>query len=162
MTGVLRSPIVGCTTEELAELRIAYPEGMIYECVCRFVEDYRKHGSSEENKKILGEKLSCFMDTMNTLRDKAAYTPVHQLILEVLARTGYGDHAKAMPNGEQRNANLNMLVEKAMEYEKTSYRGLFNFVRYIQKLQQYQVDYGEVNLSGTGESAVQILSLIHI
>ena len=77
-----------------------------------------------------------------------------------------------MPNGEQRNANLNMLVEKAMEYEKTSYRGLFNFVRYIQKLQQYQVDYGEVNLSGTGESAVQImtihkskgleLSLIHI
>ena len=76
MTGVLRSPIVGCTTEELAELRIAYPEGMIYECVCRFVEDYRKHGSSEENKKILGEKLSCFMDTMNTLRDKAAYTPV--------------------------------------------------------------------------------------
>ena len=159
MTGVLRSPIVGCTTEELAELRIAYPEGMIYECVCRFVEDYRKHGSFEENKKILGEKLSCFMDTMNTLRDKAAYTPVHQLILEVLARTGYGDHAKAMPNGEQRNANLNMLVEKAMEYEKTSYRGLFNFVRYIQKLQQYQVDYGEVNLSGTGESAVQIMTI---
>ena len=96
---------------------------------------------------------------MNTLRDKAAYTPVHQLILEVLARTGYGDHAKAMPNGEQRNANLNMLVEKAMEYEKTSYRGLFNFVRYIQKLQQYQVDYGEVNLSGTGESAVQIMTI---
>ena len=110
-------------------------------------------------QKILGEKLSCFMDTMNTLRDKAAYTPVHQLILEVLARTGYGDHAKAMPNGEQRNANLNMLVEKAMEYEKTSYRGLFNFVRYIQKLQQYQVDYGEVNLSGTGESAVQIMTI---
>ena len=64
-----------------------------------------------------------------------------------------------MPNGEQRNANLNMLVEKAMEYEKTSYRGLFNFVRYIQKLQQYQVDYGEVNLSGTGESAVQIMTI---
>lgn len=52
-----------------------------------------------------------------------------------------------------------MLVEKAMEYEKTSYRGLFNFVRYIQKLQQYQVDYGEVNLSGTGESAVQIMTI---
>ena len=71
MTGVLRSPIVGCTTEELAELRIAYPEGMIYECVCRFVEDYRAHGSFEENKKILGEKLSCFMDTMNALRDRS-------------------------------------------------------------------------------------------
>ena len=159
LTGVLRSPIVGCTTEELAELRIAYPEGMICECVRAFVEDYREHRIFEEKKKTLGEKLSCFWDTMNGLRDMAAYTPVHQLILEVLERTGYGNHAKAMPDGAQRSANLNMLVEKAMEYEKTSYRGLFNFVRYIQKLQQYQVDYGEVNLSGAGESAVQIMTI---
>ena len=159
LTGVLRSPIAGCTTEDLAELRIAYPEGMIYECVKAFVEEYREHRIMEEEKRRLGEKLSHFMDTMNTLRDMAAYTPVHQLILEVLERTGYGSYAKAMPDGAQRSANLNMLVEKAMEYEKTSYRGLFNFVRYIQKLQQYQVDYGEVNLSGAGESAVQIMTI---
>ena len=118
---------------------------MICECVRAFVEDYREHRIFEEKKKTLGEKLSRFWDTMNGLRDMAAYTPIHQLILEVLERTGYGNHAKAMPDGAQRSANLNMLVEKAMEYEKTSYRGLFNFVRYIQKLQQYQVDYGEVN-----------------
>ena len=159
LTGVLRSPIAGCTTEDLAELRIAYPEGMIYECVKAFVEEYREHRIMEEEKRRLGKKLSHFMDTMNTLRDMAAYTPVHQLILEVLERTGYGSYAKAMPDGAQRSANLNMLVEKAMEYEKTSYRGLFNFVRYIQKLQQYQVDYGEVNLSGAGESAVQIMTI---
>ena len=159
LTGVLRSPIAGCTTEDLAELRIAYPEGMIYECVKAFVEEYREHRIMEEEKRRLGEKLSHFMDTMNALRDMAAYTPVHQLILEVLERTGYGSYAKAMPDGAQRSANLNMLVEKAMEYEKTSYRGLFNFVRYIQKLQQYQVDYGEVNLSGAGESAVQIMTI---
>ena len=159
LTGVLRSPIAGCTTEDLAELRIAYPEGMIYECGKAFVEEYREHRIMEEEKRRLGEKLSHFMDTVNTLRDMAAYTPVHQLILEVLERTGYGSYAKAMPDGAQRSANLNMLVEKAMEYEKTSYRGLFNFVRYIQKLQQYQVDYGEVNLSGAGESAVQIMTI---
>ena len=158
-TGVLRSPMAGCTTEELAEIRIACPEGMIYECVKSFVEDYREHKIVGEKKKILGEKLSRFMENMNALRDMSAYTPVHQLILEVLERTGYGNYAKAMPDGVQRSANLNMLVEKAMEYEKTSYRGLFNFVRYIEKLQQYQVDYGEVNLSGAGESAVQIMTI---
>ncbi len=159
LTGVLRSPIAGCTTEELAELRIAYPEGMIYECVRSFTRDYREHKIIEEEKKSLGKKLSGFKDTVDALRDMAAYTPVHQLILEVLKRTGYGNYAKAMPDGAQRSANLNMLVEKAMEYEKTSYRGLFNFVRYIEKLQQYQVDYGEVNLSGAGESAVQIMTI---
>lgn len=159
MTGVLRSPIVGCTTEELAELRIAYPEGMICECVKNFVKDHREQRILDEKKKNLGVKLSGFLDAMNVLRDMAAYTPVHQLILEALERTGYGNHVKAMPDGAQRSANLNMLVEKAMEYEKTSYRGLFNFVRYIEKLQRYQVDYGEVNLSGAGESAVQIMTI---
>ena len=87
LTGVLRSPIVGCTTEELAELRIAYQEGMICECVRAFVEDYREHRIFEEKKKTLGEKLSRFWDAMNGLRDMAAYTPVHELILYVLKET---------------------------------------------------------------------------
>ena len=52
-----------------------------------------------------------------------------------------------------------MLVEKAMDYEKTSYRGLFNFVRYIEQLQAYQVDYGEVNLTGAGNTAVEIMTI---
>ena len=57
-------------------------------------------------------------------------------------------YAAAMPGGEQRKANLEMLVEKAMEYESTSYRGLFNFIRYLEQLQKYQVDFGEVNIAG--------------
>ena len=89
----------------------------------------------------------------------AAYTPVHELILYVLKETGYGDYARALPGGEQRFANLTMLVEKAMDYEKTSYRGLFNFVRYIEQLQAYQVDYGEVNLTGAGNTAVEIMTI---
>jgi ATP-dependent helicase/nuclease subunit A len=84
---------------------------------------------------------------------------VHQLILFVLKITGYGDLARAMPDGEQRSANLHMLVEKAMDYEKTSYRGLFNFIRYIENLQKYEVDFGEVNLSGAGSSSVQIMTI---
>ena len=59
-------------------------------------------GFLRRRKKTLGEKLSRFWDTMNGLRDMVAYTPVHQLILEVLERTGYGNHAKAMPDGAQR------------------------------------------------------------
>ena len=46
-----------------------------------------------------------------------------------------------------------------MEYEKTSYRGLFNFVRYIEKLQKYEVDFGEVNLADAGNGVVQIMTI---
>lgn len=159
LTGVLRSPIVGCTSEELAEIRCICPGGMLYESVCRFVETEQTGERTEQETGALKEKLAGFLRLLTGIRDMASYTPVHQLILNVLKATGYGDYARALPGGGQRSANLQMLVEKAMDYEKTSYRGLFNFIRYIESLQKYEVDFGEVNLSGSGSSAVQIMTI---
>ena len=151
LMGVLRSPIVGCTSQELAELRIQYPDGLLYESVSAY--------AGENEKNSLNIKLKGFLSLLEKVRNMAAYTPVHELILYVLKETGYGDYARALPGGEQRFANLTMLVEKAMDYEKTSYRGLFNFVRYIEQLQAYEVDYGEVNLTGAGNTAVEIMTI---
>ena len=157
LTGVLRSPLVGCTSQELAVLREEHPDGMIYESVLEFLEEYENRADNWDA--VLYEKLHDFIRLLTEMRDLAVYTPVHELILEVLRRTGYGNYAKALPNGAQRSANLAMLVEKARDYEKTSYRGLFNFVRYIEHLQKYEVDYGEVNLSGAGEGSVEIMTI---
>ncbi|MDO4337203.1 MAG: UvrD-helicase domain-containing protein [Eubacteriales bacterium] len=199
MAGVLRSPIVGCTAEELAVIRSEYPEGMLYESVCCYA-GYGEHVEAEadrspgddllsemgrspeeelllegerapegeplsegesvpEEKLFLQKKLRIFLVQLDGIRNLAVFTPIHQLILHVLKVTGYGDYASALPGGEQRNANLHMLVEKAMDYEKTSYRGLFNFIRYIESLQKYEIDFGEVNLSGAGKSSVQIMTI---
>ena len=110
-------------------------------------------------RKKLKAKLRDFLERLQKVRDMAPYTPVHQLILYILEETGYEEYARALPGGSQRGANLHMLVEKAMDYEKTSYRGLFNFVRYIESLQKYEVDFGEVNLSGAGSGSVQIMTV---
>ena len=64
-----------------------------------------------------------------------------------------------MPAGSQRKANLEMLAEKAAAYESTSYRGLFNFVRYIENLQKYEVDFGEASTIGEEENTVRIMSI---
>lgn len=159
MAGVLRSPIVGCTAQELAQIRCEHPGGMLYDSVVSFVQDGQLELFPESSKEALKEKLNGFLALLEQVRDMAAYTPVHQLILYVLRASGYGDYARALPDGEQRGANLHMLVERAMAYEKTSYRGLFNFVRYIENLQKYEVDFGEVNLSGAGGNSVQIMTV---
>ncbi|MCF0133692.1 MAG: PD-(D/E)XK nuclease family protein, partial [Blautia sp.] len=159
LAGVLHSPIVGCTAQEMAMLRSEFPEGMLYESLLDFVEDGQITVFMEDARELLKEKLKKFLVQLEEFRNMAGYTPVHQLILQILDRTGYGNYAGAMPGGEQRSANLNMLVEKAMEYEKTSYRGLFHFVRYIEQLKKYEVDYGEVNLTGSETGAVQIMTI---
>ena len=76
-------------------------------------------------------------------RSCVPYTPMHELLWKIYEETGYFDYVCAMPAGSQRKANLEMLAEKAAAYESTSYRGLFNFVRYIENLQKYEVDFGE-------------------
>ncbi|MBQ1311710.1 MAG: helicase-exonuclease AddAB subunit AddA [Blautia sp.] len=168
LAGVLRSRIADVSAQELALLRSRYPAGYLYESIQRFLEDgqlslFGNDGGNgfgrDPEEEALVRKLSAFMDTLKELRRMTAYTPVHQLITEVLARTGFDCLVRALPDGEQRYANLSMLVAKAMEYEKTSYRGLYHFIRYIRQLEKYEVDFGEVNTSGGSQNAVQIMTI---
>lgn len=148
---VLTSPIGGCTPQDLAEMKASYPDKKIYACAWTY--------SQEGKKRELKEKLERFFLAYNQMRARVPYTPIHELIELILKKTGYGHVAAAMPGGEQRRGNLNMLVEKAMEYESTSYRGLFNFIRYMEQLQKYEVDFGEINTIGENEETVRIMSI---
>ncbi len=64
-----------------------------------------------------------------------------------------------MPGGERRKANVEMLLEKAVAYEKTSYRGLFHFIRYMDRLQKYEVDYGEADVVNESADAIKLMTI---
>lgn len=151
LTAVLRSPICGLEDGELASIRCAFPEGT-FESACR---RYAAGGEVE----TIREKLENFLNSLEHFRGLVPYTPMHELLAILLEETGYGDYAAAMPGGSQRKANLDMLVEKAMAYESTSYRGLFHFIRYIEQLQKYDVDFGEASVLGEEEDTVRIMSI---
>ena len=138
LAAALRSAIGGISDEELARIRIFSRKRYFYDCC----QEYRAAGEDEQ----LREKLERFFATLERFREKCAHTPVHLLLWEILDVTGYGAYAEALPAGQQRRANLDMLVEKAIAYEATSYRGLYHFVRYIENLKKYEVDYGEANV----------------
>lgn len=123
-----------------------------------------KNGAVREDgtscaESALARKLDRFFDTLDYFRKKAAYTPIHLLLWEILDVTGYGEYAAALPAGAQRKANLAMLVERAIAYEATSYRGLYHFVRYIENLKRYEVDYGEANIGTESDDTVRIMSI---
>ena len=160
LAGILRSPIVGCTSQEMALIRGSSQGKMLYDCVLEYLGDGQLElFAVDPEKEQLKARLEDFREQLEKFRQMAAYTPVHQMVLRILRETGYGNYVKALPDGAQRSANLSMLVEKALDYEKTSYRGVFNFVRYIEHLHKYDVDFGEVNLDGAGKGAVQIMTI---
>ncbi len=146
MAAVLKSAIVGLDNEELAEISLAEASSFA-EAALKKIEE------AEEGK------LYHFGQLFYRLRDRISDTPIHQLLGLVLEETGYGDYVKALPAGGQRKANLDMLIEKAIAYEKTSYKGLFHFIRYIDQLQRYEVDFGEADVTGENEDVVRLMTI---
>ncbi|MBQ6845415.1 MAG: helicase-exonuclease AddAB subunit AddA [Agathobacter sp.] len=147
MAAILKSPIVGLDNEELAEISLTE------ECHSFAEAALKQMDVAEEGK------LYQFAQMYHRLRKKVMDTPIHHLLEMVLEETGYGDYVKALPAGSQRKANLDMLVEKAIAYEKTSYKGLFHFVRYIDQLQKYEVDFGEADVTGENEDVVRLMTI---
>ena len=184
MAAVLRSPMAGLTDEELAVLRLEDGSVPFHEAVLELAEGLyeedgqkeisdseadseadQKQGRNADGKKeddietTAHRKLLKFYKKYRQLRQLVPDTPIHELIEIILRETGYGHYVAAMPAGSRRTANLNMLLEKAAAYEKTSYKGLFHFVRYIDELQKYDVDFGEADMVGESEDVVRIMSI---
>lgn len=171
---VLHSPIGACSAQELALIKSAWPDYPIYEACRRYAGlcpageslqeekdcgEGRQGGGRPGPEPELAEKLRRFLSLLDSFRARVNYTPIHELITQILEETGYGWYAAAMPAGRQRQANLQMLVEKAVDFEGTSYRGLFNFIRYMEQIQKYEVDFGEVNIHGEAADTVRIMSI---
>ena len=157
LTAVLTSPFCGLDAEELAKIKCFYPELPFYEAVVRYREDDEER--KNEKDEVIRTKISACLEQMDAFRRIVPFTPMHELLWKILEDTGYGDYVAAMSGGQQRKANLEMLIEKARAYESTSYKGLFHFVRYIEQLQKYDVDYGEASIEDEHADTVRVMTI---
>lgn len=119
-------------------------------------EEIRKRETLSDE---IRQKVIAFLAFVNAYRDKTVYMPIHELVQEIILETGYLHYIAAMPGGEQRKANVQILLEKAVSFEQTSYYGLFHFIRYIEQLEKYDVDYGEANILDENADVVRIMSI---
>lgn len=148
LVAVLRSPIVGYTDEQLSRIRLEYPE-------CSFTEAVFAYGEAHEEDACLQK----FLNLYETMRQKSVDTSIHRMIQLFYLQTGYVEYVSALPGGAVRKANLEKLIDLAVTYENSSFRGLFHFVNYIEKLKKYQVDFGEADLTGEEDNAVRIMTI---
>lgn len=163
LAAVLKSPIGQVTDEEMAHMTALFKKAAkkgqdrgIYGAWQQYLKDYESDRDPDYPE--LYGKLKRFADMTASYRAKAAYLSIHELLYDLYEGTGYYDYVSAMPAGEVRRANLSMLVEKASAYEKTSYTGLFHFIRYIENLKKYDTDFGEASLAGE-ENTVRVMSI---
>jgi len=154
--GILTDIFGGFEEDEIARLRIVSKEEL-YEII-RNIAD----GKYEDNDLISDEirnKCSSFIQFITRLRAKVIYTPINELLEEIIEETGYMYHVASLPYGDRRKSNVYMLIEKAKQYESGSFKGLYHFIRYINEIQSYEVDYGEASMVDEQADVVRIMSI---
>ncbi|WP_068774353.1 helicase-exonuclease AddAB subunit AddA [Paenibacillus sp. FJAT-26967] len=169
LAAVLRSPIVGLTAEQLASLRITGKNIPYYEAV----RSYAEGGSASSQPADSGlqdaagwkpdpelhGKIRDFLERLGQWRSEARQGSLARLIWQIYGDTGYFDFVGAMPGGLQRQANLRALYDRARQYESTSLRGLFRFLRFIERMKETGGDLGTARALGEQENVVRIMSI---
>lgn len=150
LTAVLCSPVVGLTARELALLGLHRRGGDFYDAV-RLAARRERGGISA--------KLKGFLDKLRNWRTWARRSALSELIWLLYQETHFYDYVGAMPGGRQRQANLRALYDRARQYENTAMKGLFKFLRFLEKLEDTDKDLGTARALGEKEDVVRVMSI---
>lgn len=153
MISLLRSPIMNFTAEELGNIRLVNKEKYFYENMQTIVL------GEVEVDELLKEKCKGFIEKLDTWRERSTFMPIDEFIWYIYMDTAYYGFVGAMPNGVLRQANLRVLFQRAKQYEDTSFKGLFNFINFINKLRKSSGDMGSAKILGENEDVVRIMSI---
>ena len=149
---VMRSIIGDFTDNELIEIRLTQNEGYFYDSL-------KEAKASPKIDGKLKEKVINFLNKLNKWREEERYLPLNEFIQKIYEETDYYNYVRLMPNGQVRKANLKMLLDRAKDYEKISFKGLFNFIRYLEKVKSSNSDLSSAKVIGENENVVRIMSI---
>ena len=147
---VLRSHIGNFTDDELVEIRLSDKYDNFYTTM----QKARINVSHE-----LKEKIDTFFHNLETWRKEKEYLALDEFIWKLYSDTHYYTYVGLMPNGDIRQANLKMLFERAKQYETASFKGLYNFIQFIEKLHVGSNDLGAAKLIGENDDVIRIMSI---
>lgn len=153
--GALHSWLGGFSDEEIALIRAdGKREAYLYDALCRFPQQ-----EAAQAQLTLREKAQSFCRMVDRYRRMASYLSVQELLQTILRETDYLHYVAVKPDGSKRRANVEMLLVRAAAYEKSSYFGLYHFLRYMEQLEKYEVDYGEAGLLDENADVVRLMSI---
>ena len=159
--GALKGFFGGFSEDEIARIRIAGPdrESDLFTCLAHLAGSDPLPENCRPQDIVLRDKCRNFLQFLEKWRKRTVYLTIRDLLTQLFGETGYEEWCRALPGGEQRNANLQMLMAQAASFDSMGVQGLFDFVRYIDQMHHREVDYGEANILDENADVVRIMSI---
>jgi ATP-dependent helicase/nuclease subunit A len=149
LVAVMRSQIGGFNIDELTSIRLCDRKSSFYDATIKCL--------NQENE--LSAKVKTFLDKLHRWREISKHISLWELLWQIYNETGYYYYVSLFPDGLKRQSNLNLLLERAEAFEKTSFKGLFNFLSYIDNIKETSADFGESKQIGENENVVRLMSV---
>mgnify|MGYP000240249131 CR=1 FL=1 len=148
-----------CAAKEKKEkMKKTADKQFLYEEICQYCKEPPAQDGTVYDE-ILLQKLAFLLHKLEQYRRMVAYTPIKELLGFLIQDTGYDTYVSSMPGGDQRQANIALLLERAGNFEKTSFYGLFHFIRYLETMQEQEVDFGEANILDESADVVRVMTI---
>ena len=146
------------SADELSDVRLVNKDNYFYENVKYISQEVYEVEETLYSKELI-DKCKYFIHCIDKWRKKSIYMAIDEFIWSLYMDTAYYGYVGAMPNGVLRQANLKILFQRAKQFEKTSFKGLFNFINFINKLTKSSGDMGSAKILGENEDVVRIMSI---
>lgn len=150
LLSVMTSPIGNFSTTECTRLRITHPQGFFYQAV----ETYQIQETDE-----LSEKLKRFYEKLNRWRDESKLMPVEDFLWKIYLESGYYAFVGALPGGEQRQGNLRILLKRAGDYKRSTLKGLYQFIRFVENMKKHKQDISPPAMVSNTDSVVRLMTI---
>lgn len=150
LLSVLRSPIFGLSTEELIQIRGESSKETYFEALEEYIESHQDP---------LSQKLQDILDKLNGWKEESSYIPIEDFLWKLSIETNYYYYVGAMPGGVQRQANIRILLDRARQFQQTSMKGLFHFIKFVDQLKSTSGDMGAAKILGENDNVLRIMSI---
>ncbi len=150
LLSTMRSSIGGFTIEEMAEIRVEQPRAAFFDALSYYA-------NNKENE--LAKKASQFISRIKKWQERANFLAVDELIWEIMLESGYLYYVSALPGGQQRQGNVKILLDRARQFQSTTFSGLYHFINYLEKVESSSGDLGVARTLGENDDLVRIMSI---
>lgn len=162
LVAILRSYFVGLTDEALSQVRIEHPNGLFYSACLAYIQNHHFEQVTEEvpsESQTIANQLQHFFKQLNSWRELSAEVTLVEVIWTIYQETYFLDYVAGLANGTQRQANLHAFYEKAAAFEDSSFKGLFGFVNYIEKVMQQDNDLAEPVILAEDQNMIRMMTV---
>lgn len=151
LLSLLHSPVFQFTVNELAEIRIHRKKGSFFQALEEF--------ALISGRDLLCNKAAASLRRIEEWQELSRSMPLDEFVWKLMKETGYYLYAGALPGGVQRQANLRLLVDRCIQFQKGSMKGLYGFIRYIDAIRDKSVRTGQISLISENDDVIRIMTI---